>query len=485
MGILGRHRAIPRDRAVVNIRCPLLVFIVLGGAASTATAGLEAAVYKPDADVEAAVDSLFSPLVEGNLASGSILIARSGDVVLAKGYGFADREHSAPNRAETRFRLASASKAITAVAVLQLVEAGTLRLDSTLQSFIPGFPNGDRITVEQLLTHTSGIPSDVYLEGFGEKILEPLTLDQEIDWAREKAGPRFDPGARFEYSNTGYSLLSSIIEKVSGTPFEDYLETHILEPAGMTSSGLDSATRILPERARGYSRDDEGRVINTSYRNPSFGWGCCALYSTVLDLFAFDRALRDGHLLSEDSRRLMWKPRSETPWGDRYGMGWFIDDLDGHESVTALGATGGFMATLRDFRADDVVVVVLLNQDFMLYQELFDQVSLIALGKPWKRLLQEAQTSSNTRLSRFAGTYEMDDGALRKLRPSRGTLEFGNPKSGLFFRVYALSDSEGYVAEENARLRFRATEDGGNELLALYGNLAWRGHRTGDPGSRP
>lgn len=430
------------------------------------------------ADLESSADALLDPLVERNLVSGSILIARGDEVLLAKGYGLADREHDAPNTANTPFRLASLSKSITAVAILQLVDRGVLDLSSALETFVPGFPFGEQITVEHLLCHRSGIPSDVYLEGFREKSVQSITLDDAIDWVRLEGRPRFEPGARFDYSNSGYLLLTSIIEMAGGLPFEQYLAQNVFGPAGMTSSGLDKATLILAGRARGYSRTELGEVANAAYRDPSFGWGYGALYSTVLDLLRFDRALSDGRLLSSASRRMMWTAKSDTPWGNRYGLGWFVDRLDGEEVAVGIGSTAGYVATLRHDLADDTVVVALLNHDFMLYEELFDQLSLLAKGRPWKPVLERQPSSAHAWLATLVGTYEMDDGAFLELRAVGDRLELGTLGSETFFEVYALSDREGYVPEQNARLRFEVAGEGDVELFALYGNLAWRGRRT-------
>jgi D-alanyl-D-alanine carboxypeptidase len=471
--------------AAVALGCALLS--IIGGSGAETARNQESARDTAAATTEAMagssptmtaeVDSLFGPLVLQNMVSGSVLIAKRDEVLVLASYGLADREHGAPNTADTPFRIASVSKAVTATAVLRLVDDGKLELDATLDSFIPGFANGDRITIRQLLGQRSGIPSDVYLPRYAEESVQSLTLADAIAWARSESHPRFEPGARFDYSNTNYVLLTAIIEKAGGMPYAQYLARHVFGPAGMTSSGLDSADRILQGRAKGYSRSEQGEVINTAYRYPSFGWGCGALYSTVRDLLRFDRALVDGRLLSHASLDSMWSPRSDTPWGDHYGMGWFVGDRDGHGSVTALGSTGGFIAILRHFPAEDIVVVALLNQDFMLYTELFDRLSAIALGTPWNPMFTESSDAVE-RLRVFAGRYEMEDGSIRELRGVNGQLEFGDPGSGDFFHVFAVSGTEGYVAEQNARLRFQDTDEGEIKLVALYGNLAWRGRRV-------
>jgi len=454
----------------------LVLACAFGASVATATAsGVPARTA--DAALAAEVDRLMLPLVEGDLVSGAVAISGPDGTLFAKGYGLADREHGVPNTPQTPFRIASLSKAVTATAVLHLVDEGRVALAAPLETYVPGFPNGDRITVEQLLGHRSGIPSDVYLEGFREMSARSTTLAEAIGWTRERAEPRFEPGARFDYSNSNYLLLTAIVEAAGGLPFARSLQERVFAPAGMSASGLDSRELVLPGRARGYSRDESGRVVDAAYRDPTFGWGCGALYSTALDLLSFERALREGRLLTPASLDLMWAGRSETPWGDRYGMGWFVGGSDEEPTLTALGATGGFTAALRRHPAAGVVVVVLLNRDFALFRELCDRLSSIALGEPWRPLFASGDGLHDARLESFVGTYEMEGGELCELRIRDGGLEFCEPGAGTCFRVFVLSDTEGYVAEQNARLRFSPLDDGGSELRALYGNLAWNGRR--------
>lgn len=427
-------------------------------------------------ELQTVVESLISPLVKQDMISGSVLIARNGEILVDYGFGLADREHGSPNLPTTPYRIASVSKSITAVATLQLVERGLIGLDDTLESLLPGFENGEQITVAHLLAHRSGIPSDVYLPEFGQKSVLGDDLAGAVNWVRS-APARFDPGEKFEYSNSGYLVLSAIIEKVSGMPYERYLSESIFARARMTSSGLDSADSLLEGRARGYRRTEFGTVAPTAYRDPSFGWGYGALYSTTRDLFGFAQALGSGELLSRESMALMLAPRSVTPWRNQYGLGWFIDELGGETVVSAVGATGGFVATVRLVPETDTVVVALLNHDFLMYQELFDQLLLIASNRPGTPLFGAEAADASTDLSAVIGEYEMDDGEITVLESVNGEFRFGVKSTGAYFDAYILSDSEAYVPAQNARLRFRQSDDGAVELLALYGNYAWRGNR--------
>lgn len=175
----------------------------------------------------------------------------------------------------------------------------------------------------------------------------------------------------------------------------------------------------------------------------------------------------------------MWSGRSDTPWKNRYGLGWFIQDLEGSSSIEALGSTGGFVATLRYFPKEDAAVAVLLNHDFMLYPELFDQISRISLGKPWKPVLGEASEAVQSGFAAYAGTYKMEDGTFMVLRSENGGgFEFGDQMTGDFSKVWVVSETSGYIASQNALLQFRKSGDGGIEIFALHGNLAWTGRRT-------
>ena len=428
-----------------------------------------------DTEQRESIKRLIAPLVEDELISGSLLVFSKGDLVVSEAFGFAEQETVAQNSASTRFRIASVSKSLTAAAVLQLVEKGRLGLDDPLDKWLPGFKNGGDITIEQLLAHRSGIPSDVYLPDFAEKSVSGLTLNEAVSWVRD-AAPRFEPGTRFEYSNSGYLILSAIIEKACAEPFDAVLSRQIFDPAGMVNSGLDTPA-TSGYHATGYSRSGSGEVVETAYRHPSFGWGYGALYASTSDLLSFARALFDGKLLSSTMIKKMTTGQSSTPWKNQYGLGWFVDDVGGHDMFEAIGSTGGFVATIRYFPQDDTYVVVALNRDFLLYDRLFDELSRVALGEPWRPILETQQVWGKTSIAAYAGDYKMDDGVMLRLAASKSSLLFGEPGSGQLFDVIPLSEDEGFVADLNALLRFRKSENGETELHALFGNYAWTGVR--------
>ena len=424
------------------------------------------------------VATLLGPLVENDMVSGTILISRGESEEYCQGFGPANRDHGIPNSCDTPFRIASISKSLTAVAILQLADRGLLALDDPVARFLPDYPQGDRIRVRHLLTHSSGLPSTPFIPGYEDKSRQEHDLEQSLEWIRDQS-PKFEPGERFEYSNTGYILLSAIIEKASGMTFESYMDTRVFARAGMTRSGLDSWKRIVPGRATGYSRNGHGEVERAAGRNPRSCFGCGAFFATAPDLLRFMRALLRGELISKEAMSKMWSPLYETPWGDQYGLGWFIrQDRDRYE-ISARGGTSGFMSRLTYFPRREIIVVALLNQDFMLHTELFEALSAIALGGEAGPVLSTAVKDLGEHpLARFLGEYEMEDGAhLRFVLDDSGFFLEENPSNR--FRVFPVDEHTGFAAEPNARLVFEPGPDENSvSLRAFYGVLLWRGERV-------
>ena len=246
-----------------------------------------AATPQRDVDVAARADAY----IKTAGIQGSVLLATHGKVILAKGYGLANIELGVPNKPETKFRLASITKQFTAAAILQLQQRGKLRVTDAIAAYIPGTPTAWKaITIHQLLTHTSGIPSftggDTAQAHAWERPGARLAFIQRF---RDRP-LEFSPGERFHYSNAGYFLLGVIIEQVSGLKYEDFLRQHIFEPLQMSDTGYDWPATILTNRASGYSKGADGKVINADFIDMGEPFAAGSLYSTVLDLYKWDRA---------------------------------------------------------------------------------------------------------------------------------------------------------------------------------------------------
>ena len=266
------------------------------------------------------IDNLMSLYHKYGQFNGSVLVADDGKVLYQKGFGLANMEWNIPNSPDTKFRLGSITKQFTATLILQLVEQGKIKLDGKLTDYLPDYrkDTGDKVTIHNLLSHTSGIPSYTSLPGFFQNVSRnPFTVD---DFIKKYASGdlEFEPGTKFVYDNSGYFLLGAIIEKVTGKPYEQVLKENVFDPLGMKNSGYDRWGTILNKRATGYTRNPKG-YQTAAYLDMSIPYAAGSLYSTVEDLYLWDQALYGEKVLSAKSKDLMFKPNLNN-----YGYGFVI-----------------------------------------------------------------------------------------------------------------------------------------------------------------
>ena len=298
--------------------------------------------------------------------SGVLLVARGDEVLLQRAWGLADRAAGTPVTLDTRFRLGSMNKMFTAVAVLQLVEAGRLSLEGSVGQSLPGYPNADiaKVTLRQLLTHAGGT-GDIFGPAFDQHRRSLKTHDDYVRLYGAR-GPTHPPGQAHEYSNYGYVLLGAIIERASGLAYEDYVARHVFAPAGMHDTGAVPEDVDVPGRARAYTRKD-GAWVDAADTLPYRGTAAGGGYSTAADLLKFARALRAGILLSPAS--LAEATRRQTPW---YGYGFMVGQRHGVAGFGHGGGAEGMNASLGIFPAQDTVVIGLANLDPPAVERLVD-----------------------------------------------------------------------------------------------------------------
>jgi D-alanyl-D-alanine carboxypeptidase len=290
--------------------------------------------------------------------SGAVLVARDGDVLLQRAWGRANREAGTPNTPDTKFRIGSMNKMFTAVATLQLVEAGKLALDDPIGKHLTDYPNKDvasKVTVRHLLTHTGGT-GDIFGPEFEQNRLK---LREHGDYVRlfGKRGLSHEPGDRHEYSNYGFVLLGALIEKVSGRSYYDHVRSKVFRPAGMTSTDSVPETEHVPGRAVGYWRPRGAWEPNTGtlpWRGTSAGGG----YSTVRDLMRFAQALESGTLISKELLAEATRAQEQ-----QYGYGFGVQGEGSLRSYGHGGGAPGMNGELRVFPELGYVVVSLSNLD--------------------------------------------------------------------------------------------------------------------------
>jgi CubicO group peptidase (beta-lactamase class C family) len=298
--------------------------------------------------------------------SGAVLVAKDDRVLFSRVYGLADRNRRIPNTIRTRFRIGSMNKMFTAVATLQLAEAGKVKLTAPLGTYLPDYPNRDvatKVTIHQLLTHTGGT-GDIFGPDFDAHRKALRTLADYVK-LYGKRGLEFEPGSRWAYSNYGFLLLGAVIEKVTGHSYYDYVQAHIYAPAGMTRTGSLPEDHAVPDRSISYTKSPgtTAWVPNTDtlpYRGTSAGGG----YSTVEDLTRFAHALLSHKLLSPDSTKLLITGKVKDGPATRYAYG-FEDarDADGNGWVGHGGGAPGISGDLKIYPKSGYVVAVLANLD--------------------------------------------------------------------------------------------------------------------------
>ena len=295
--------------------------------------------------------------------NGAALVAENGKVIYKKGVGLANMEWNTPNEPDTKFRLGSITKQFTATLILQLVEEGKIKLDGKVSDYLPDYrqDTGAKITIHHLLSHTSGVPNYTAAPGFFENVSRnPFKVD---DFIKKYASGdlEFEPGAKFNYSNSGYFLLGAIIEKVTGKPYEQVLKEKITEPLGMKNTGYDHYGTVLNKRAAGYIKTPGG-YQNAPYLDMTIPYAAGSLYSTVEDLYLWDQALYGDKVISAASKELMFKPNLEN-----YGYGFAIKKTTLGPSKIVVpviehnGGINGFNTTIVRLVGDKRLVVLLDN----------------------------------------------------------------------------------------------------------------------------
>jgi len=310
---------------------------------------------------ERAIDSLMARYANPDGPGASLLIVRDGQVALAKGYGLADVEQRVPVTPQTDFRLASLSKQFAATAIMLLVADGRLRYDDSVSTLVAGLPAFARgVTVRHLLNHTSGLPA---YEDFVPDSQTAQVHDADVPALISHApGMKFAPGTHYDYSNTGYCLLALVVEHVTGRRYADVLRERIFTPLGMTNTVAREENTVVPHRAYGYTVRPTG-VRRTDQSNTSATLGDGGIYSNVVDLAKWDRALERHTLVSADAQRLAWTPPTLPDTAvTEYGFGWFIGKAHGITRQYHHGESRGFTNFILRYPDRRLTVVILTNR---------------------------------------------------------------------------------------------------------------------------
>lgn len=313
------------------------------------------------AELERMMEQRLAHDVAADRFAGTIVVQRHGRVIYQRAVGLADRSANLPVTMDTRFRIGSANKMFTAVAVLQLVEQGRVSLDAPIGTYLRDYPNAEfarNVTVRQLLSHTGGA-GDIFTAEYQARRLQVRTLADYVNLFGSRAADTSADG-RNAYANYGFILLGRIIETVSGEDYYDYVQRHIFAPAGMTETGSLPEDLAVPNRSRGYTMMRGATLADNADTLPWRGTAAGGGYTTAMDLVRFADALRSGRLLSSEMLAQATSPQRPDGW---YGFGFWIGGQGPTRNWGHGGGAPGMNAALRIYPELDAVVVALANLD--------------------------------------------------------------------------------------------------------------------------
>ncbi len=384
-------------------------------------------------------DELLKQYTKQNSFNGVVLIAQKGKILLEKGYGYKNAVAKTLNDSNTVFQIGSITKQFTSAIILQLQEQHKLSLQDKLSKYIPAYPKGDSITIENLLTHTSG----VYNYTNGEEYVKnnstrPARPNELIESFKNKPFD-FSPGTEYRYSNSGYVLLGYIIEKVTGKSYFTVVRENIFIPFKMTHSGFDFSNLKSANKATGYFKLSEKITKPATIVDSSQSYAAGSIYTTVGDLYKWDRALYTNSIIHDSSLQ-----KTFTPYKANYGYGWVIDSSYGKKVVMHSGEISGFTSFFARIPADEICIILLDNKSSSGLAKIAENINSILNQQPYdypkphkeinvdsfilKQYIGQYQLASN-----FIITISLEDGQLMLQATGQEKNELFAEKENFFF----------------------------------------------------
>jgi len=433
----------------------LALFVLQGGGA-----GVFAEVPTPPPDpLLAEVEALFQKAYGAGEPGAAVLLERNGETLLRKAYGMADLELGVAMEPDLVFRIGSITKQFTAVAILMLEAEGKLAVQDDITRHLPDYPTGGKtITLEHLLTHTSGIQGYTNLQGWRDAIREDVTHEEVLAVFRDEP-LNFEPGTRWGYSTSGYYLLGMVIEAASGQAYGTFLEERIFKPLSMKDTAQGDPRRLIPRRARGYHREGE-TVRNAPYNSMAWAYSSGSLVSTVDDLARWNRALQDGEVLPRTSLERMWTAYHTADGATtRYGYGWGLSEVRGRRVIHHSGGIHGFSAFALTVPEEGLFLTVLSNDRESTLSPVFlaKRATSILLGvAPTRETVEVAPEL----LRRYEGVFEVQgEDVLLTLVVEDGVLQVHYTGGGSL-PLRPAAENEFYYDHYLTRISFELDDEG-------------------------
>lgn len=435
----------------------LIVIVLLQFACSDYTA-----TAQTDADK---INELLTAYSRQYKFNGTVLVVNKGQVVFSRGYGFKSVKDSTYNDINTIYQLGSVTKQFTATIILQLQEQKKLSVQDKLAKYFPGLPGADTITIEHLLTHTSGIFNYTNDGKFmASEATKPATPEKIIALFKDKPLD-FEPGTKYSYSNSGYMLLGYIIEKVTGQPYEQAVREGIFKPLGMVHSGFDFAHLVNVNKATGYTTYLEKIKLPAGIVDSSVSYAAGAIYSTVNDLWEWHKGLMKHSIIKAASLE-----KANTSYKNNYGYGWVMDTVFGKKVISHGGGIFGFNTNFARIPADDACVVLLSNMNTGSLGAINKSILAILYNQPYEVPKERVAIKVDTTiLQQYVGEYELAPTFKIVFRLKNGSL-MGQPTGQAESELFAETSSKFFLKVVDAQIEFVKNAEGKVEKMILYQN---------------
>ena len=399
------------------------------------------------------LDALIEAYAKLYKFNGSALVAKNGNILLNKGYGYRNATDKVANNEQTIFQLGSVTKQFTSAVILKLQEEKKLSVSDKLSKYFPGYPKGDSITIEQLLTHTSGIYNYTNDGKFmANEVTKPSNREMMMALFKDKPLD-FSPGTNWSYSNSGYSLLGYIIEAVTKQSYEQAVRKYIFTPLRMTHSGFDFTHLKSNEKAIGYFKLNDKEKEEAPIVDSSVSFSAGAIYSTTGDLYLWHEALQKNNILSREQQE-----KAYTPVKNRYGYGWSIDSIEGKRRVSHGGGIHGFITTIARVPEDDICIVLLSNASNTTLGEISKSIFAILYGKEYELPKERTEIKlPEEKLKEYEGEYELNKDLHVVISLKDGAL-VATPTGQKTETLFAEKEDLLFVKSQDIQLEFTRNE---------------------------
>lgn len=454
-----------------RIRAAFAAFLILGA--------LTPALRAKETPLPERLDAIAAEAFAKDGPGGAVIVVQDGKTLLRRGYGMADLELGVAVKPEMVFRIGSMTKQFTAVAVLQLVKEGKVGFDDPLSKYVPGYPGAESVTVEHLLTHTSGIKSYTGVPSFLSELRDDKTPMQIVDGVRNEP-PDFAPGEKWAYNNSGYIFLGIIIEKASGMKYADYMQAKLFTPLGLSHTIVGDENRVVAGRVKGYEMGPDKSMRNSRYLSMTQPYAAGAIESNIDDLARWNELLLAGKVIDKSLLDRAWteyKTKDGKPVG--YGYGWQVSDEDGLRFIAHGGGIMGFVSYGVLVPEKKLFVGMLHNAlgsgtdpDYTA-----TCLALEVLGQGWNAT---PVAMSDDAKKRFSGVYDFD-GVKRTVRFEDGQLT-AQRDGGPAFAIVPVGVDEFVYAKSFSRLKFKVASSGAIDSVVFTsrGQPAQTGKRVAD-----